>query len=191
MNNQINQAIKILNQGGIVIFPTDTAFGISCRMDNEKTIQRLFKIRQRPLTQATPVLVSGLEMAQEYLLPIPPDVKENLIKKYWPGALTIVLPSLTQKIPALVRGNSKNLGVRMPNHQIPLQLISQTNVPLLAPSANIHSRPTPYTFASLDVNLAKQVDFIIPGNCTLKNASTVIDCSITPWKILRHGAVSI
>jgi len=65
MNDQIGQAVKILNQGGIVIFPTDTAFGIGCRIDNENAIQRLFKIRKRPQSQAVPVLVSDLGMAKK------------------------------------------------------------------------------------------------------------------------------
>src|SRR5579859_2177141 len=68
---EIAKAVKVFNQGGIVIFPTDTAFGIGCRIDNEKAIKRLFKIRKRAETQAVPVLVSGLEMARNYLKPIP------------------------------------------------------------------------------------------------------------------------
>ena len=91
MNDQITQVTKILNQGGIVIFPTDTAFGIGCRIDNEDAVKRLFKIRNRPQSQAVPALVSDLEMARKYAEEVSEDVIKKLIEPYWPGALTIVL----------------------------------------------------------------------------------------------------
>lgn len=191
MNEQIYKAIKILQQGGVVIFPTDTAFGIGCRIDNEESIKRLFALRKRPESQATPVLVSSPEMAKEYLVSIPEKVTEDLIKRYWPGALTIVLPCKTDKVPSLVRGGGQTLGVRIPNHEIPLALIGQLGVPMLAPSANIHGEKTPFTFDDLDPELVKSVDFVVKGECKNGQASTVIDCSVTPWKILRLGAVKI
>ena len=74
MNDQIKEAIKVVQQGGVIVFPTDTAFGIGCRIDDEAAIKRLFAIRKRPETQATPVLVSDSKMAKEYLLEISHDV---------------------------------------------------------------------------------------------------------------------
>src|SRR3990167_6731761 len=103
MNNW-QKALEVLKDGGIVIFPTDTAFGIGCRIDNEKSIERLFKIRNRPENMAVPVLVNSVEMAKQYLMPITHDVQKKLIKVYWPGALTIVLPCRTDNVPSLVRG---------------------------------------------------------------------------------------
>lgn len=191
MSKKIQKAVEILNQGGIVIFPTDTAFGIGCRIDNTDAINRLFAIRKRPETQATPVLVSGIEMAEDYLISIPPDVKEKLIIPFWPGALTIILPCKKEKIPELVRGKGSNLGVRMPNHPIALELIKTVGVPLLGPSANFHGNSTPYAFEEVDKELTKLVDFVLEGECNVKKASTVIDCSVKPWNILRQGAISL
>ena len=189
--DQIEQAAKIIKEGGIVIFPTDTAFGIGCRIDDEKAIVRLFSIRKRPETQATPVLVADKKMAQKYLQRIPPVVSEKLIKHYWPGALTIVLPCVVDTVPSLARGGGKTLGVRMPDHEITLSLIEKVGVPLLGPSANFHGGQTPYSFEELDAELVKSVDFVVKGNCKTKMASTVIDCSVEPWKILRQGAVRL
>jgi L-threonylcarbamoyladenylate synthase len=191
MQADIEKAIKIIQEGGIVIFPTDTAFGMGCRIDNENAVRRLFTLRKRPETQATPVLVSSFEMAQEYLEFIPEEVKGKLIGTYWPGALTIVLPSRIEKIPSLVRGGKDTLGVRMPNHPTALELIKGAGVPLLGPSANFHGEQTPYNLADLDGELIKLVDYIVPGECSVKQASTVIDCTVEPWKILRQGAVRI
>ena len=187
----IQKAVQILKEGGIVIFPTDTAFGIGCRIDDEKMVKRLFKIRKRPETQATPVLVSSLHMAEKYLQPIQQDVVEKLIKPYWPGALTIVLKSRIEKVPALVRGGTETLGVRVPDHLATLALINGVGIPLLGPSANFHGEATPYMFEDLNQELLRQVDFVVPGECHIKKASTVIDTTQKPWRILRQGAVDL
>jgi|SRR6185369_7484553 len=191
MNDQINKSINIIKQGGVVIFPTDTAFGIGCRIDDTEAVKRLFGIRKRPQTQATPVLVSHLVMAKEYLLDLPEGVEKKLIEPYWPGALTIVLGCKTDKVPSLVRGGGENLGVRMPNHETALEIIKGVGVPVLAPSANFHGEKTPFLFSDLDPELTKLVDFVLEGECSLKQASTVIDCSSEPWKILREGAIRL
>jgi L-threonylcarbamoyladenylate synthase len=187
----ITQAITILNQGGIIIFPTDTAFGIGCRMDDADAIRRLFTLRKRPEVQATPVLVSSIAMAQEYVLPISQEVEKKLMKQYWPGALTIILPCHISKVPGLVRGGGETLGVRMPNHPITLKIIQSVGVPILAPSANFHGKKTPFVFEDLDQDLIQNVDFVVNGDCHGKQVSTVIDCSTKPWKILRQGAVQM
>lgn len=186
ISREVRKSIKILKEGGIVIFPTDTVFGVGCRIDDKRAVERLFEIRQRPTTQAVPVLVDSIKMAQEYLLPISKEVK-ILMKKYWPGALTIVYPCKKEKVPSLVRGGGRTLGVRIPNHQIPLSTINSIGVPLLGPSANFHGKSAPSKPEELDQELIKMVDCVIPGKCTLGVASTVVDCSGKPWKILRQG----
>src|SRR5438067_101266 len=114
--NDVKRAIQILKDGGIVIFPTDTAFGIGCRIDDEDVVKRLFRIRKRSETKAVPVLVSSLHMAKAYLQPVPQDVIEKLMKRYWPGALTIVLKCRTDQVPSLARGGGETIGVRVPDH---------------------------------------------------------------------------
>ena len=191
MDKEIKEAIRVLKDGGIVIFPTDTAFGIGCRIDDEKAIKRLFKIRKRPPSQATPVLVESLDMAQAYLENIPQEVIDRLIEPYWPGAITLILQSRIDKVPKLVRGGGQKLGVRMPNHQTALALIRGVGVPVLGPSANFHGEKTPYRFEDLDKKLVKLVDYVVVGACALKQQSTVIDCSEKPWRIIRQGAIDI
>jgi len=191
MNDHINKAISIIQQGGVVIYPTDTAFGIGCRMDDTTAVKRLFGIRKRPQTQATPVLVADVAMAKEYLMEIPESVVEKLLKPFWPGALTVVLPCRIDKVPELVRGGGENLGVRMPNHEIALAISRGVGVPILGPSANFHGEKTPYAFSDLDPELTKLVDYVVEGECTVKQASTVIDCSVDPWRILREGAIKL
>lgn len=189
--NDIKEAVNIFKNGGIVIFPTDTAFGIGCRIDNEKAVKKLFAIRKRPETQATPVLVDSIEMAEKYLVTPLPDNVRRLMKKYWPGGLTIIYPCKTERVPQLVRGNGQNIGLRIPNHHVTLDLIKGAGVPILGPSANFHGGSTPYRVENLDKELIGLVDYVIKGECQLGLASTVIDCSVIPWRIIRHGAVEI
>ncbi len=191
MTEKINQAIKILNQGGIVVFPTDTAFGVGCRLNRPLSIKKLFKIRKRPPSQPTPVLVSSYDMAKKYWLSPIPDVVRQMAKKYWPGGLTIVYRSKLYLTSPLVRGGEKNIGLRLPDHIITLALIKGVGVPILGPSANFHTRPSPYQFRDLDPDFIKLVDYVLPGKCKTKIASTVVDCSLIPYKIIRQGAVKL
>lgn len=191
MNKQIEEAVNILNQGGIIIFPTDTAFGIGCRIDRKDAIEKLFKLRNRPINQATPVLISDVNMVKDYAYDIPFDVREKLINKFWPGALTIILKSKQEKVPELVRGGGENIGLRMPNHKVLLNIIETIKVPILGPSANFHGEKTPYEYKDLNKELLKLVDYVVEGECLLKKTSTVIDCTKNPWQILRKGAIGI
>lgn len=191
MEVHIKKAVKILEYGGIVIFPTDTAFGIGCRIDDQDAIKKLFSIRRRPASQAMPILCSSVEMTKEYVSSIPKSVTEELMDKYWPGALTIILPANIQKVPVLVRGGGVTVGVRIPKHKTALSLISSLGVPILGSSANFHRDPTPYQFADVNPQLLTLADYAVPGVCTLKKESTVIDCSEEKWKIVRQGAIDI
>src|SRR3989344_7289462 len=137
MNKDIEKSIKTLNQGGIVIFPTDTAYGIGCRIDKTNSVRKLFKTRKRPESQPALVLVDSIEMAQNYLMPFDLKVRK-LIEKYWPGALTIVYNCQIEKVPSPVRGGGKTLGVRMPDHPLILRLIQEVGVPIFGSSANFH-----------------------------------------------------
>ena len=191
MEYKIKKAAEVLKQGGIVIFPTDTAFGIGCRMDNEDSVKRLFSLRKRPQDQATPVLFSSIEMMKDYLLDIPKEVKEELMDKYWPGAITIILPCKTDKVFNLIRGSSSNLGVRIPDDDNLISIIEKLGVGILGPSANFHGAKTPYNFKDLDPELVNFADFVVEGECKLKKPSTVIDCSVKPWQIIREGAINL
>lgn len=189
MEKQIQEAIKVLRKGGIVIYPTDTAYGIGCKIDDEKAIRRLFEIRKRPKTQATPVLMDTVKMIRDYTQEVSQEVIDKLIEPYWPGALTIVLRSKIDKVPSLVRGGGNTIGVRIPNHPIPRALIRTLGVPILGPSANFHGEETPYKFEDLDPELVKLVDYVLYGSCSVCQPSTIIDCTQIPWKILREGAI--
>ena len=190
MNSQINEAVKVLNRGGIIIFPTDTAFGIGCRIDNEDTIQRLFKIRNRPASQAVPVLFDSAQKVKKYVLPFDEKI-QKLMNDSWPGALTIILKANIEKVPLLIRGGGETVGVRIPNHPMILEILKGVGVPVLGPSANFHGDNTPYEFKDLNPKLISLVDYVLTGECPVKKPSTVVDCAKSPWEILRQGAIEV
>lgn len=184
------KAVDTLRKGGIVIYPTDTAFGIGCRIDSRDSVDRLFKLRKRSVHHAVPVLVSSFDMALRYFLN-PSPIVMSLAQKYWPGALTIVSNCDIDQIYSPIRGGTGKIGLRMPNHTIPLSLTKLLGVPILGPSANFHGEKTPYAFNELDKALIELVDFVIPGECTTKQASTVVDCAFDPITIVRAGAIQL
>lgn len=190
MHNIIDQAITIINKGGIVIYPTDTAFGIGCRIDDRRAIDRLFAIRKRPRTQATPVLVSSRKQALAYYFDHS-NVVRHLMDQYWPGALTIIARCKKELVYSPIRGGGQTIGLRMPKHETTLKIVRGVGVPILGPSANFHGLSTPYRFEDLDPKLVKLVDFVVSGEAGSRHAgpSTVVDCSIHPYKIVRQGLI--
>lgn len=189
MNEQIQQAVEILKKGGIVIYPTDTAFGIGCRIDDEQAVRKLFEIRHRPLTQTPPILFDSINLVKEYVTDMP-ERAEELMKKYWPGAVTIILPTDASRVNDLIRGKT-GIGCRIPNHEIPLTLIRELGVPIIGTSANFSGEPTPYQLSDLNPQLVELVDMVIEGSTSVQRESTVIDCTQKDFKILREGAIRI
>jgi len=189
MNSKLKNVINIVKKGGIIIFPTDTAFGIGCRIDDEKLVKKLFETRRRPKEKAVPVLVSSIKMAEEYA-----DINETaktLIQKHWPGGLTVVVNAKLDKTNSLVRGGGKTIGLRMPKHSTTLKLIQETGIPIIGSSANFAGEATPYKQSDLNSDLVKLVDAVLPGRCSVKLSSTVVDCTGDNIKILRQGAVKL
>jgi L-threonylcarbamoyladenylate synthase len=184
------EAVAILKGGGIVIYPTDTAFGIGCRIDMRVSVDRLFLLRRRPAAQAMPALVSSIDMALSYY-DSPTDIVRRLMKMYWPGALTIVAPCKKNLLYSPIRGGGDTVGLRMPNHATALGLINGVGVPILGPSANFHQSPTPYRMEDLDPALVSLVDGVVDGVCSVGVASTVVDARHVPLQVLRQGAVTV
>ena len=179
VRKDLEEAARILKKGGVVIFPTDTVYGIGCRFDDSKAIDRIYKIKKTPRDQLFPVLVSSIDQVKK--LAQVTKVAEKLITEYWPGALTIILPGL----------HMEKIGIRMPDSILVLDLIGQVGVPIIGTSANFHGRVAPKSFNQLDPKFIKLADFVIKGKCKEGIGSTVIDATVNPPKILRKGAVKL
>lgn len=190
MNKNIKRAIEVFRNGGVVIFPTDTAIGIGCRIDSEEAVRKVFDFKKRDYNKPLMALVDSMRMAEEYVS-IPNDVREKLLNKYWPGGLTVFFKCDLKKVPSIVRSGTDSLAVRLPAHNKIRNIIKQVGVPILATSANLSGDITPYSTSEVNKELLSKVDLVLDGECTLKKESTIIDCTIEPWKIVRNGAVKI
>jgi L-threonylcarbamoyladenylate synthase len=129
-------------------------------------------------------------MAEKWVEEISPQVRA-LMDSYWPGGLTLILPTNREDIQSLVKGGTSTLGVRMPDHTELLQIIENVGVPIIGSSANFEGETTPYVFDDLDSELVDLVDYVLPGECKTKQASTVLDCTAVPFRVLREGAVTL
>ena len=175
---ELNKAAEILKRGGVVVFPTDTAYGIGCVWNNELAKTRISKIKNS--NQNFPILVSSFNQLHQIANINGPA--QHLINKYWPGGLTLIVES---------KHDGKKIGVRMPNSEVVQALIEITGVPLIGTSANFHGKKTPTAYKDLEKEFLKKADFVVRGVCELKQESTVVDTTVVPLRILRQGAVKI
>lgn len=175
--SEINKAAQIITEGGVVVFPTDTVYGIGCRFDDTKAIERIKKIKKSK--QNFPLLVSNFADVNKiaYLN----NQAQILAEKYWPGALTLVIKSK----------NGGTIGVRMPNSKTVISLIKKSKSPIIGSSANFHGKKSPASFSDLDPKLVGLVDFVLKSDSKNKGESTVIDTTVIPYKILRQGVLKI
>lgn len=176
---EIETAAKILKKGGVVIFPTDTVYGIGAKFDDKVAVGRIRKIKGTPKSQKMPVLIDEVSYLKKLECEVGKEAKK-LIEKYWPGALTLVFNSEIGKV-----------GLRIPNHPITLSLIDEAGFPIIGTSANFHGEPVAKNFNQIDKKFLEKVDYVLKGECTIGAESTVVDVTGKTPKILREGAIRL
>lgn len=175
----IKKAAAIVKKGGIVIFPTDTVYGIGCRADNLKSIKGIYRIKKRDNSKPLPVLIAAQRQLQDLKVIITRETKK-LIDKFWPGPLTLVL----------VTDYGKTLGVRMPQHKAALALLEKTG-PMATTSVNISGHKSAKAVKDIPLSIVQAVDLILDsGDCPLSLESTVVDMTGQDMKILREGCIN-
>ncbi len=180
---------EIFANGGIVIFPTDTVWGIGCVYDDDQAIKRLYSIKNRLPDKPTSLLIPNSNWVNKLAI-INPTAKK-ILNKYWPGALTVVLPAKKEIEDKSFVSTTKKVGVRIPNHKKLLEVIKILEKPILAPSANFAGKTPPQTISQLDPNLLKLVDAVFISIDGSGKESTVITFENENLVILRDGAVKI
>ncbi|OGC06800.1 threonylcarbamoyl-AMP synthase [candidate division WOR-1 bacterium RIFCSPLOWO2_02_FULL_46_20] len=164
----------------IIAFPTETVFGIGAPLDQPKAIKKIFKIKNRPKNKPLQILIAAIEQAQQ----LGKFSKKDLAfaKKKWPGPYTLVVYK-TRKVPKLVTGGGNKVGLRMPDHEVALELIKKYG-PLVATSAN-RSGEKPALTAEEVKKCLPEIEIIIPGTTKHGKASQVIDLT-QGHKVLRY-----
>ncbi|MBU2560355.1 threonylcarbamoyl-AMP synthase [archaeon] len=176
------EAVEILRKGGLVIFPTDTLYGLGASALDEIALRSVFAVKKRPSSNPLSIAVSGIEMMKQYAEL--PDEALKLARAFLPGPLTIVLKK--KNLPDVLTGGRPLVGIRIPKSEIVLELIKLLGTPITATSANISGNPPPTT-AQDAISQIPEADIVLDaGPLGTGLASTVIDMSEKP-KILREG----
>lgn len=185
---QLGAAARALRAGGVVAFPTDTVYGLGCNALNPVAAVRIFEIKRRPRHMALPVLIAGREQLAMAARAVP-QVAEVLMDRFWPGALTLVLPR-QQAIPDIVTARSDCVAVRLPDHSVPVFLARSLGAPLVGTSANVHGMPVCRTAEEVRRQLGDEVDLIVDGGETPGGKeSTVVAFKNGMPNIVREGAI--
>lgn len=183
----IREAVDLIRDGGVIVYPTDTVYGLGANALNPDAVLRIFKIKNRSLDQPLPVAVSSLEMAEK--LAFFDDDVRKLLKALWPGALTVVVEK-KPIVPSVVVGGGTSVGLRMPKHSIPLMIIQMSNLPLIATSANKHGKPSPIEANEVIKQIGSEIDLILDCEKVKGQPSTIIDLTKTVPLLIRSGPVA-
>ncbi|MFH1578225.1 MAG: L-threonylcarbamoyladenylate synthase [Candidatus Omnitrophota bacterium] len=178
--DKISLAAQVLRDGGLVIIPTETVYGVAADMRSIEAITQLYRIKQRPKDKPFSLHIACKERVEDLAAGLN-QTAFKLIDNFWPGPLTLILPA---------KNSDKTVGLRMPDNNIALKLIAMVDAPLVCPSANLSGKPAPVDFSEAIKDLGEEVDLAIDGGkAMLGIESTIVDLTQSPYRIQRQGAI--
>lgn len=181
----IEKTSQIIEKGGVAIFPTDTVYGIGCNPYNVNSVKKIYEIKSRDEIKSLPVLAYSLDIVKK--ITIIDKFTEKIIKKYWPGPLTLILTLTDQKLKESLKLQNK-IAVRIPDSKCTLKLLEKCKL-LVGTSANISGNSS-YTNPDECIKNIKNYDvFLNGGTITSKGESTIIEIEDEKIKIIREGAL--
>jgi L-threonylcarbamoyladenylate synthase len=182
------EIVSLLRSGGVIAFPTDTAYGLGADPFNEAAIDRVFQIKGRPDTRPILLIVSSLEMAES--VAESNEVFYDLAKQFWPGPLTVILPA-AKSVPLRLTAGTRTIGIRWPIADFATKLVSDLETPITATSANRSGQSAAITADEVRSQLDESVDILIDGGqLPSRGGSTVLDLTTGAPVVLREGPVS-
>ncbi len=188
--DQIDEAVKLLGAGELVAFPTETVYGLGAIATNEKAVKSVYAAKGRPSDNPLIVTVSDEAMVSDYAKEIP-ERAQKLMKHFWPGPLTILLFVKPNALPKVVTGGLDTVAFRCPDDKLTHDLISKLGYPIVGPSANTSTKPSPTTAQHVYHDLNGKISGIIDGGPTRVGLeSTIIDLSVETPVVLRPGEIT-
>jgi L-threonylcarbamoyladenylate synthase len=185
----IVEAAATIRAGGLVIYPTETVYGLGADACSDEAIAKVFAAKVRPIEAPISIAVSSLEMARQFTQLT--HKAKAIFKKFLPGPLTVILRA-KPTISKLLTAGTRKIGVRVPDHPVALKLLDFVGGPITSTSANISGRPAPSTVKEALVQIGKSIDLAIDaGRCKLRAPSTVVDLTVEPFEVLREGPVTV
>lgn len=187
--NIIREAGIVIAEGGLVVFPTETVYGLGANALDKLAVEKIFKAKGRP--QDNPLIVHVADFNIEPLVKEIPNIAREIMNRYWPGPITLIF-NKSDLVPETTSAGLNTVGIRMPSNLIAIKLIEMAKTPIAAPSANISGRPSPTDVESCIEDLSGKVEYILGGDKSeVGLESTIVDCTCTPLCILRPGAITI
>ncbi|MDI6806035.1 MAG: L-threonylcarbamoyladenylate synthase [Candidatus Bathyarchaeia archaeon] len=182
----IRAAANIIKNGGLVAFPTETVYGLGADALNAKAVLALFEAKKRPLDNPPIVHVGKIENVYKLVREVPPKA-EVLMRKFWPGPLTLIFKR-SDVVPSVTVAGLDTIAIRMPRHNVALALLRESNCPIAAPSANLAGKPSPTSANHVLEDLNGRIDAVLDAGPThIGVESTVLDMTAKPPQILRPG----
>lgn len=179
---------RIIKKGGVIVFPTDTVYGLGANIFNKVAVNRIFSIKGRDFQK--PLLVNIAKKNDLYKLVMEVNEDANvLVDNFWPGPLTLIFKR-NNIVPEWVCGNKDKIALRIPNHPVALKIIKSAGVPITSTSANISGGPEIDDIVSLDEKVRLKVDCIVDAGKTPSSLSTILDLTSSPYRLARKGKVS-
>jgi L-threonylcarbamoyladenylate synthase len=186
--DQVERAVALLRNGGVIAMPTDTLYALTAAADDAAAVRRVFDIKGREQGRPLPLFVSGIEMAgrmAEVNL-----MAERLASQFWPGQLTIVVPK-RQGYDSEALAGSPTVALRLPDNEIARAVVEALDGPVTGTSANLSGGPDPVTADDVTGQLQGRIDLVLDGGpCAHGVGSTIVDCTGKEAVILRQGAIS-
>jgi L-threonylcarbamoyladenylate synthase len=183
----LKRAAEVVRAGGVIAFPTDTVYGIGATPWLEGAVARLYDVKKRVRSKSIPLLLAGADYLDEVAVPEPSC--RRVIEAFWPGGLTLIFVKTARVSSEISSGST--VAVRVPDMALARELIEASGGVLAVTSANVSGQPSPATAIEVNEQLGGEIELIIDGGpCIHGVSSSILDCTVTPPRLLRCGAVS-
>jgi L-threonylcarbamoyladenylate synthase len=191
--DQAKEAARILTSGGLLVFPTETVYGLGASLQHPEALGKIYTAKGRPSDNPLILHLWNREMVSEVVGELTKEVQGQLgalMEAFWPGPLTLVLPK-SAKVPDIVTAGLPTVAVRMPSSPLALTLLEETIFPVAAPSANLSGRPSPTTFSMAQEDMMGRVEGMLQGpDCEKGLESTILSLIDGALQILRPGSIT-
>jgi len=188
-DTSIKRAVEILKAGGVIAYPTETFYGLGAHAGNEEGVEKVFRIKRRPLNKPLSLIIGSNQGLTEIVSSVP-SIAEVLMRTFWPGALTLLFPAKDGMNPLLTAGTGK-IGLRVSSHPVAAALAFHLGYPITATSANISGEGECSTAFDVVKRLGGEIDAVIDGGRTWGGVgSTILDVTTYPPSLVREGAIS-
>lgn len=186
---ELNDCVTTIKNGGIVIFPTETVYGIGTNAFCEQSVKKIYDIKNRPDEKAVSILLNSIEQIENYAI-INNENERKIIQNFMPGPITIILERKKGILDHVATGKN-TIGIRIPNNNIILSILEKLDLPIVAPSANISGQLSGVVLEDIIEDFKNKVDICIDGGkCVISESSTIVQVIDGKVEIIRQGKIT-